>query len=133
MAAAAVCLVAAAAIASIHFREIPPSRDVVRFAIPMPKENGAEGLYFSSHVSPNARSVAVSGVRENASGVFVRDLDATDAGLPEAAWSPRRSPHARGSATLRPAALHPAERPANEAGSSMSTIADDNRGGFGGA
>jgi len=75
MAATAVCLVAAAAVSIVHFREAPPSQDVLRYTIPLPKEGQSEGIYFNFHISPDGRLVAVSAVLEQTLGIFVRELD----------------------------------------------------------
>src|SRR5262249_31090067 len=53
------------------------------YSISLPKQGQTEGLYFSFHMSPDARIIAVSGILEGAAGIFVRERDA---------WNFRRLP-----------------------------------------
>ena len=74
-AASALGLLAATAVSVVHFREAPAPRQVLRYAIPLPKQGESEGLYFASHLSPDGRLVAVNGVLEAMAGTFVREID----------------------------------------------------------
>ena len=60
------------------FGESGPVRHTLRYTIPLPKEGESEGLYFHFHLSPDGQYVAVSGVIEQAAGIFVRALNSLE-------------------------------------------------------
>jgi serine/threonine protein kinase len=97
MGAAAVFFVIAAPLAFIHFREKPPSQDLVRFQIPAPERSGNPNYPV---VSPNGRMIAFQATDRSVarSVLWVRSLDSLDARpLPgtENASTPFWSPDSR--------------------------------------
>jgi len=94
MPTALLALAAAAVVLVIHLKEASPWMHRLRYTIPLPEEGEAEGLYFHFRVSPDGRYMAVSGVIEKSSGIFVREMDSSEwrvlagTGVSDFFWSP---------------------------------------------
>ncbi len=89
--AAAVLTLIAAALAFVHFREIPPERQHIRFQIAPP-----EGTLIDFKLSPDGRFLAFATTDGNAARIWIRALDSLETRLlasfplsnPNLFWSP---------------------------------------------
>jgi Tol biopolymer transport system component len=91
MALAGVAMVAAGALAFLHFRETPPAERVLRYTIPAPEKTSIHTF----EISPDGRLLAIAAASEGKRRLWVRPLDALAAqalpGTDEAQypfWSP---------------------------------------------
>jgi Tol biopolymer transport system component len=75
--AAAGAVAVAAALAFVHFREKPPSAEVMRFQIPLPPQMNL--AFVAPYLSPDGRQVAfLSGNAEGRTQLWVRSLDSLE-------------------------------------------------------
>jgi serine/threonine protein kinase len=69
--AAAICLLAAAGLAFVHFRETPPPQLVASFQVPLP--DNTSGVIFQ--LSPNGRVLAFSATQGGRRQIWLRPID----------------------------------------------------------
>jgi len=78
-AAAALFLIAAAAIAIVHFRETPPVQQSVRYQIPLPADASVAVEQVGFRLSPDGRYLAFSALLRGQSYLWVQSLDSLEA------------------------------------------------------